>query len=305
MRLRDFLLVMSIGLIWGANFVITKLALSGWDGFGGVPPLFLAALRFGCVALVLFWLLRPIPSDLGRVSAVALCLGALHFALMYLGLADAAPSAAAVTMQLIAPFTTVLSVIILGEMVDWRRGLGVGLAFLGVALVAYDPVTFQISFGVVLIAVSALVAALGSVMIKGLKPLSPLRMQAWAGLISAPPLLALSFMLESGQTASVSSGGWGFAAAFVYIVVMASIIGHGGYYYLLRRYDASLIAPQILTAPLWGLVFGVLVLGDPFTWRLALGAVLTLSGVLLIVVRWTRKRAADSGTVDPASGAAQ
>ena len=64
-----------------------------------------------------------------------------------------------------------------------------------------------------------------------------------------------------------------------------NIFGHGSFYYLLRRYDASLIAPMTLMGPLIGVILGVVLLGDPVTWQLIVGGLLALAGVGVVAAR--------------------
>ena len=54
-------------------------------------------------------------------------MGGGSFALLFVGLKTATPSAAAVVSQLGVPMVTLLSVMVLGERIRWRRGLGIAL----------------------------------------------------------------------------------------------------------------------------------------------------------------------------------
>ncbi len=293
MNARDLLLINVVGLIWGFNFVVTKWVLAGWgpngagpDAFAGAPPLFFAAIRFVIVAVLFAPFLRPLPREWGRVALISAAFGIVHFGLMYWGLQRATPSAAAVAIQLAAPLTVMLSVVALNERVSLRRGIGIAMAFVGVAAIAYQPDAFSVSFGLILVAGAALAIAVGSILVKQLEdPPGPIRMQAWVAVWSAGPMMAASALTETGQGAALATGGWGLWAAIAYVTLAAAMFGHGAYYYLLRRYDASLVAPLGLTAPLWAMVFGVTVFHDPLTPRLLLGALLTLGGVAVMATR--------------------
>lgn len=54
------------------------------------------------------------------------------------------------------------------------------------------------------------------------------------------------------------------------------------YFRALQLAPVSVVAPVDKLSVAFAIVLGVLVLGEPFTWRLALGAVLIVGGVLLI-----------------------
>ncbi|NBC20010.1 MAG: EamA family transporter [Alphaproteobacteria bacterium] len=281
MNFRDFALLFAVCLVWGLNIVVTRWVVAD----AGVPPIFFAAVRFAGIALVLAPFLRPLPGDLKTLFIISMCIGAAHFALLFLGLASAEASAVAVVGQLGVPFSTLLSMAFLGETVGWRRGLGIMLAFAGSMLIAIDPDGMALSFGLVYVVISAFIGACGGILMKRMAPISAFRMQAWVGMFSFAPLFALSFALESGQAASYSAGGWMVWLATAFAVLGVSIFGHGGFYSLIKKYDVSLLSPLTLMTPIWGVVFGITLLGEPLTLRLIAGAAISLSGVFVIAVR--------------------
>ena len=102
MNFRDFVLLAAVCFVWGLNLVVTRWVVAD----AGVPPLFFAAMRFVGIALVLLWFLRPIPKNLGTLFLIAMGMGAVHFALLFQGLAQAEASAVSVVGQLGVPFST-------------------------------------------------------------------------------------------------------------------------------------------------------------------------------------------------------
>ena len=93
MNFRDFMLLFAVCLVWGLNLVITRWVVADI----GVPPIFFAATRFAGVALFLLVFLRPKPEDLRMLFLIAMFIGAVHFALLFLGLQNAEASAASIT----------------------------------------------------------------------------------------------------------------------------------------------------------------------------------------------------------------
>lgn len=285
MNFRDFILLSAICFVWGLNIVVTR-----WVVFDmGVPPVFFAGLRFAGIALVLVYFLRPIPKDLKTLFAISMCIGAVHFALLFIGLANAEASSAAVVGQLGVPFSTLMSMAFLGEVVGWRRGLGIMLAFAGALLIAVDPTSFTFSYGLIYIAVSAFVGSIGGVLMKRMTPVSALQMQAWVGLFSFVPLFALSGLMESGGWSAWVSGGWLVWAATVFAVLGVSVFGHGGFYFLIKKYDISLLSPLTLMTPIWGVVLSVVLLNEQLSLQLITGAFISLGGVFVILVRPNKK----------------
>ena len=281
MGFRDFSLLFVVCFVWGLNIVITR-----WVVFdAAVPPVFFAAIRFLGVAVCLIPFLRPIPKDLKTLFLISFFIGSGHFALLFIGLANAEASAASVVGQLGVPFATLMSMAFLGETIGWRRGLGIMMAFAGVLLIAVDPGSFTVSFGLLYIVASAFIGAIGGILMKTMTPISALQMQAWIGLFSFAPLFAVSAVLETGQWSAYLAGGWWVWIATIFAVVGVSVFGHGAFYNLIKKYDISLLSPLTLMTPIWGVVLSIILLNEAITAQLVLGAVISLGGVFVIAIR--------------------
>lgn len=271
----------AVCFVWGLNIVVTR-----WVVFdAAVPPIFFAAIRFLGVAVLLIPFLRPIPKDLKMLFLISFFIGSGHFALLFLGLANAEASSAAVVSQLGVPFATLMSMAFLGETIGWRRGLGIMLAFAGVLLIAVDPESFSVSLGLLYIIGAAFIGSVGGILMKRMEPISALQMQAWIGLFSFAPLFVVSAFLERGQIENYVSGGWGVWIATLFAIMGVSIFGHGAFYHLIKKYDISLLSPLTLMTPVWGVVLSIIVLKDAITAQLILGSVISLGGVFVIAVR--------------------
>jgi O-acetylserine/cysteine efflux transporter len=283
MSLRDFAILVAICLIWAANNIVSKVVVSTWE----VPPLFYSALRFGIVLLVTLPWLRPMPRPAWRIVLVGLLMGGGTFALLFVGLQTVTPSEAAIVSQAGVPMTTLLSVLLLGERIRWRRGLGISLTLIGVLLVVWQP-GFAISSGMLLVLGAAFAGALGAVLMKRMDEIPPLRLQAWVGLSGFALLLPLSTMLERSEWHRAAEAGWPFLAALLYTALVVSVIAHTAYYVLIVRYEANLLAPLTLLTPLATIALGVAITGDRLDARMIAGAAIALLGVLIVALRRTR-----------------
>ena len=281
MSLRDFGVLVLVCLVWACNNIISKIVVAHW----GVPPLFYAAVRFAIVAAVTLPWLLPAPRPTWRIVAVGLLMGAGNFALLFMGFKTASPSASAVVIQLGVPFTTILSMLMLGEKVRWKRGLGIALTLAGAVVVMWNPHGLQLSPGLWFIVASAFTGSLGAVMMKQVEGVKPLQFQAWVGATSVAPLGLLSLMTEPGALGAALHVGWPFVAAVVFSALVVSVVAHTAYYGLIQRYEANLIAPLTLLTPLFTIGLGVMVTHDHFDLRMGIGATLALLGVLIIALR--------------------
>jgi O-acetylserine/cysteine efflux transporter len=280
---RDLALLVGITLIWGANLVVSKYGVSE------IPPVLFAFLRFAILGVILVPFMRVHPGQMSALVVAALLSGGLHFALCFVGLALAeSVSAVAIATQLGVPFTTLLSVALLDEVVRWRRWTGILLAFAGVFIMGFDPRIAARWHALALVIASAFVGSLGLIAVKKLQGFRPLELQAWFAWISVPVLLLVSLAIERPaleDLAHVSAGAWG---ALLFTALGASLLAHTGFFHLVQRYPVTSVAPVTVLAPLFSVVFSVLFLGDRLTPRLVIGGACTLLGVLIITLRERR-----------------
>jgi O-acetylserine/cysteine efflux transporter len=282
MNLRDFLMLVAICLVWAVNSVLSKVVIATWE----VPPLFYAAVRFAIVVLVTLPWLLPMPRPAWRIVTVCSLLGGGSFALMFIALQTVTASAAAIVVQAGVPITTLLSVLMLGERIHWRRALGISLALAGVLLVVWQP-GFAISAGLLLVLGCATAGSLGAVLAKQMDEIAPLRFQAWLGVTGFALLTPLTAMFEHHQWHFAVEAGWPFLAVLLFSSLIVSVVAHTLYYVLIVRYEANLLAPLTLITPLATIGLGVAFLGDKLDTRMMIGAAIALAGVLIVAVRRT------------------
>lgn len=289
MNLRDFLILVGICLIWATNNIVSKIVVADWQ----VPPLLYAAIRFAIVAAVTLPWLRPMPKPTWRIIAVGLLMGGGSFALMFMALQTVSPSAAAVVSQAGVPITTLLSILILGERIHWRRALGITLTLTGVLVVVWQP-GLAISFGLLLVLAGAASGSLGAVLMKQMDDIAPLRFQAWVGMTSALLLAPLSLWFESPDWGHLAAVGWPFVAAVVFSALVVSVGAHTLFYVLIARYEANLIAPLTLITPLATIALGVVITNDQLDTQMIVGSAIALTGVLIVALRRTRAPIAEA-----------
>jgi O-acetylserine/cysteine efflux transporter len=286
MPLRHLSIVLLICLVWGGNFLTSAAALQH------LPPILFTALRLLLVGVLLFpWLKAPAGGHWPRLVAICLCTGALHFALSFwaLQLADNLTSPA-ILMQSYVPMTALLAVAFLGERFGWRTTLGIAVSFGGVLLLGFDPLVLQAPFALALMLVSALFLATGTVLMRGLSGVHPLALQAWSAVFGLPVLVVASLAIEGNPWIAIDGAPWVAWAGVGYSALLASVLGHSLFFWLVQRYPVSQITPYMLLAPLFAIALGVLVWGDRPGPRLIIGGAMVLGGVFFIALR-TRARA--------------
>ncbi len=281
---RDLIAALAVLTAFGVNFSVVKI------GVAEFPPLFLMVLRFFFIAVVFVPLLafakyRLPARDLVGVYWLSLGLGVVHFGLMFTGLQTTDAAVAAIAIQVQVPFSLLLARLLFGTRFGWRRGLGLVLAFAGVAVLAGAPERDTDPIGLGLVIAGALVWSINNLQMERLGALNPIAVTGWMAILALPQMLAVSLILEDGQWRALQTAtalGW-FSA--VYQALVVALFGYGLWMGLLARHGAAQMMPWMLLVPVIGAVGGVVLLGEAVTPSLLIGGAITLAGVAIIVLR--------------------
>ena len=275
------MLVSVVCLAWAGNFLTSKLALLEF------PPLLFTALRLCLLAALLAPFIKaPEPGQWLRLVAVAICNGVLHFGLSFWSLSLSATLASpAIVMQSYVPMAALLAWWWLGERVRWQTGAAIGLSFLGVLVLGFDPAVLHSPAALLLMMVSAFFLAVGTVLMRGLKGMNLFSQQGWTAVIGVAPLLVASWLLEPHPLQEIASASMTAWIGVVYAALVASLLGHGIYYLLTQRHPIAQVTPYLLAAPLLATILGILVLHDQVGPRLWIGGAMVWAGVLAIALR--------------------
>jgi O-acetylserine/cysteine efflux transporter len=278
---RDLVLVLLICIAWALNFLTSAYALRE------IPPFLFTAVRLAILALLLGAFVKPpAPGQWPRLVAVALCNGVLHFGLSFWALQLAGNlSSPAIVMQSYVPMAALLAWWWLGDRFGWRTGLAIALSFAGVLVLGFDPMVFARPASLLLMLVSALFLAIGTVLMRPLKGLGMVSQQGWTAIIGLLPLLALSAAFEPGGFTALREASWIGWGGAVYAALFSSLLGHGLYYALVQRHPIAQVTPWLLLTPVLAVVLGLLFYGDQPGPQLWIGGAMVLGGVLLIALR--------------------
>ncbi|MEO0399794.1 MAG: DMT family transporter [Pseudomonadota bacterium] len=283
---REFLVYCILCLAWGLHYVVIKI------GVGVLPPMFYGALRMTLLAAILSPFLRWRPGTMRTVIAAAVFLGGVNYGFLFSGLSLATASAGAIAYQLYIPFATLLAAVFLKESIGLKRIIGISCALSGVIIIAlgYEKApgaadgNVLIGFG--LVACCALCEATGSIFVKLAKGFKPHELLAWAAIVGACVLWSLTLLFETGQGEAFIEGDKSVVIAVIlYSVVGASIIGHGSFYWLLQNVPVFIVSSSALMVTVSGVLFGVLLLGEPLTLNFIVGGTIALISVGFVIWR--------------------
>lgn len=288
MKSSHILLVLLMNIAFGASFISAKIGVTQF------PPFLFTSMRFLIIAIILLPFLKIHKGQMINIVIISLLGGAFHFGFFYLALDSSSHiSSVAILLQLGTPFATILSVIFLGEIIRWRRFLGILLAFGGVVILIFEPTVFSDLGGVYYSLLAALSISISLLFMKKLEDIKVFDLQVWIAWTSFIFLSLISFLIEDNQVLIIQTASLKAWSAVIFTAIVATGIGHAGFYYLLTRYDVSRITPLTLLAPVLAIVNSLMIthfsifdgFNETITLKILLGGALTLIGVGIVMIR--------------------
>jgi drug/metabolite transporter (DMT)-like permease len=278
-----------LSALWGGSFLFIRVAVPA------LGPFLLVELRVGLAAAVLFLYALAagsMPKIRGRWKSF-LVLGFLNAAVPF-SLISAAEihltaSLAAILNSTTVMFTAIVAAVWMGDALTARKAIGIMLGIVGVSvLVGWDPLPLN---GAVLFAVAAMLLAslsyaLGATYAKrsfsGIPPLGMAIGQLSGAVVLLLPMAVVSVPERAPSTVvTFSMLGLAFlSTALAYLI----------YFRLIESVGPTSTLTVTLLVPVFGLLFGVLLLEEPFGPGTLAGLGIILTSVVLITGLAPRKK---------------
>ena len=207
---------------------------------------------------------------------------ALHFGLYIASLAYTSIAHSLAIIYTAPVFVAIFSLIFLKEKLSPRQWVGIGVAVLGVAVLAgFEPhFTRRMLIGDLMALGSAIAFGIYSVAGRSQRDRYPLFV--YAGSVYA--VAALWLIPPAAASFSPDGYTWAAVGSVVFLGLFPLGLGHTLYNAALRRVSATyvnLIATQEVTG---GIILGILLLGEYPTINSVIGALVTLAGIVLVVI---------------------
>ncbi|NNE81123.1 MAG: DMT family transporter [Silicimonas sp.] len=277
-------MVAILGFVWGASFLFVELALES------VTPFWIAAFRIALAGLVtsIVWQLRGrklyLTAERGSwvvLVTVGLLSTAVPFMALSWGQQVVTAGFAGVTMAAVALMVLPLAhFLVPGERLNLRKTLGFMIGFVGVVILI-GPDAFR-STGVegelagrLACLLAAGCYAVSSILMRRIPPIDPVGLSAVTLWIGAA-LVVVAALLAEGWP------GWPTGMALLVIVTLGLVQTAAAN--MLRIQVVRTAGPVFMSltnyqVPLWSVILGVLVLGEPLEASLFLAMTLILAGV--------------------------
>jgi len=280
-----YLKLVLMAVFWSGVFPAVNIMVQTMGLFTSV------FLRFACAALILFVVLivsqRKLPRLTPRESVLVVGLGllgiTLYNTLFTVGLTLVEASRAALIVPTNPAFTALFAALVLRERLGKARAFGIALCVLGAlwVLCRGDPRNFaRLDFGLGELVLVGCVFMWSAYTLLGrvaLSTLSPLALTALAMAAGALPL-AVPAALEDAPLAQANWQAW---TALGYLVVFGTVTPFLWFYEGVKALGAARASQFINLVPPLALAESVLILGEPLSPALIVGAALVVAGLYL------------------------
>src|SRR5438552_5271536 len=283
-------------VVWGSTYLAIAIAVQT------LPPLLYAGLRFLLAGVLLCaWLafrgvdLRISRRELAGAAVVGILLLSIANGLVVLA-ERTVPSGLAALIVASIPLWIVIYRMIAGERVGRDLLAGVLLGLVGVAILVVpgglngtiDPVGTLMLFG------ATLSWALGTFLSPRLEtPRNALVSTAYQILAGGVVLMVAA--LGKGEVADLDPATFSARSliAFAYLVVFGSLVAYTAYTWLLQNASVSLVSTYASVNRVVAVLVGALILSEPITPTIVIGAAVIVVAVAFIVFRQNAARRAE------------
>jgi drug/metabolite transporter (DMT)-like permease len=282
MGTRDLGALLLLAALWGASYMFIRVAVPA------LGPFTLMGLRVALAASVLALyaavLARGMPKLRSRWKeflTVGAANSAIPFSLIAAAEIELTASLAAILNSTTALFAAVVAAVWIGEELTMKKVLGLVMGLVGVAvLVGWDPIPLS---SIVLLSVGAMLAAslsyaIGGVYVKrtfvGIPPLAMAIGQQAGAAVLLLPLAAVSLPEEAPPLPAVLCA--------LALTLLSTAVAYLLYFRLIESVGPTKTLTVTFLIPVFGLLFGVLLLGEPVGVGTLVGSGIILYGVALV-----------------------
>lgn len=281
-------LLVMVCFLWGGNSISIKYSNTG------IGPLLAASIR-GVLATLCLWAYAAYKKEPVRMAAgqrihgvIIGVLFGLDFLFLYWGMLFT-PASRATIFLYTHPFWVALGAhfLIPGDRLNWSKAIGLVLAFGGILAVFSanaDELPEGYIIGDIMEMVAALFWAATTLYVKRIiqtSKFTPSHYQTlFAQLLWSIPVLALGALLyEQDYPINITST---VVWALVYQSFIVAFFSYLLWFWMIHNFNVSGLTAFSFLAPLFGVIMGVLILGEPASIQLFLGIGLVGAGIYLV-----------------------
>ena len=283
-KTNDVLLLLLLGAIWGSSFFNIKIATYSFE------PYTLALIRviFASLFLVVFSLfyqikIKAFSKEWKIYALVGLCNIAIPFSLIAVGTNKVDSYLAAILMSTTPLTGSILAHIFTkNEKITFYKSIGIILGFAGVLLLFFDKLILNESnylFALIILVGSTFYSIAGILILKKMKNSGNLDVTTSTMLWALIFLIPIAFVFEKPFDSNPTLES---ILSLVYLGSIATGFAWWLRFKILMKNGLVFQTQVAYLIPIFGVIFGVLVLNEQITWKVFASLVVIMSGIYIV-----------------------
>jgi len=280
----DIFLLLLLGAIWGSSFFNIKLATYSYEPYTlALVRVILATATMLIVSFFYKIKIYAFSKNWKIYALVGICNITIPFSLIAIGtnkvdsyLAAMLMSTTPITGSILAHFFTK------NEKITFLKSFGIILGFAGILLLFFDKLIINESnylFVLVILLGSTFYSISGILILKKLKKSGNLNVTTSTMIWSVITLLPLSFIFENPfeSTPTLES-----TLSLIYLGVVATGFAWWLRFKILANNGIVFQTQVAYLIPIFGVLFGALILKEQITWKVLVSLVIIISGIYIV-----------------------
>jgi drug/metabolite transporter (DMT)-like permease len=283
-KTKDIFLLLLLGAIWGSSFFNIKIATYSFEPY----TLALVRVIFAAIFLLVFSFLYKIKIDAFSkdwkiYALVGLCNIAIPFSLIAVGTNKVDSYLAAILMSTTPLTGSILAHIFTkNEKITFFKSIGIILGFVGVLLLFFDKLILNEDnyfFALVILVGSTFYSIAGILILKKMKNSGNLNVTTSTMIWALIFLLPIAFIFEKPFESSPSLES---ILSLVYLGSVATGFAWWLRFKILMKNGLVFQTQVAYLIPIFGVVFGVLILKEQITWKVFVSLIIIMTGIYIV-----------------------
>jgi len=280
----DVFLLLLLGAIWGSSFFNIKIATYSYQPYTlALIRVILATITMLAVSSFYKIKIYAFSKDWKIYALVGVCNITIPFSLIAIGtskvdsyLAAMLMSTTPMTGSILAHFFTK------NEKITFLKSVGIVLGFFGVLILFFDKLIINEAnylFVLIILLGSTFYSISGIIILKKLKKSGNLNVTTSTLIWSVITLVPLSFIFEDplSSTPTIES-----TFSLIYLGVVATGFAWWLRFRILSKNGIVFQTQVAYLIPIFGVIFGALILDEQITWKVLASLVIIMSGIYIV-----------------------
>ena len=281
----DVLLLLLLGAIWGSSFFNIKIATHSYEPYTlALVRVIFATITLLAVSFFYKIKIQAFSKKKWKIYAlVAICNIVIPFALIAIGTNKVDSYLAAILMSTTPLTGSILAHIFTkDEKITSLKSIGIVLGFIGVTLLFFDKLIINESnyfFAIIILIGSTFYSISGIMILKYLKKSGNINVTTSTLIWSVIFLLPMSFIFEHplSSTPTLHS-----TLSLIYLGVVATGFAWWLRFKILAKNGIVFQTQVAYLIPIFGVIFGALILNEQITWKVLASLVIIISGIYIV-----------------------